>query len=233
MFDHVTIRVSDLAASRRFYVTALGEPDYKGNYDDWGEFSLAADGPATRRLHIGFGVEDAEAVDAWWNRMTAAGYASDGEPGPRAEYGADYYGAFVLDPDGNSIEAVHHDTSRVDIDHLWLRTADVAAARAFYEAIGPTVGLRLKHQEDDLVRFTDGDGTFTFVRGEKPTERVHLAFGVSDEATVDRFHRAAIEAGYRDNGAPGERPHYHPGYYGAFVLDPDGHNVEAVCHGRR
>ena len=88
MFDHVTIRVSDLAASRPFYLTALGQPVHKGAYEDWGEFSLAADGPATRRLHIGFGVEDRGAVDAWWNRMTAAGYASDGEPGPRPQYGA-------------------------------------------------------------------------------------------------------------------------------------------------
>ena len=164
--------------------------------------------------------------------MTEAGYTSDGEPGPRPEYSGDYYGAFVLDPDGNSVEAVHHGTSRVDIDHLWLRTADLAAARAFYETIGPTVGLRLKRDEDALVRFSDGDGTFSFVRGEPPTERVHLAFGVTDPAAVERFHNTAIEAGYRDNGGPGERPRYHPGYYGAFVLDPDGHNVEAVYHGR-
>ena len=64
------------------------------------------------------------------------------------------------------------------------------------------------------------------------TENVHLAFPASDRATVDAFHRAALEAGFRDNGAPGERPHYHSGYYGAFVLDPDGNNIEAVFHDR-
>jgi predicted lactoylglutathione lyase len=61
---------------------------------------------------------------------------------------------------------------------------------------------------------------------------VHLAFKAADRDTVDEFHRVALAAGYRDNGAPGERPQYHPGYYGAFVLDPDGHNVEAVYHER-
>lgn len=59
---------------------------------------------------------------------------------------------------------------------------------------------------------------------------IHIAFSVANRATVDAFYRAALAAGGRDNGAPGLRPHYHPNYYGAFVLDPDGHNIEAVCH---
>jgi catechol 2,3-dioxygenase-like lactoylglutathione lyase family enzyme len=66
-----------------------------------------------------------------------------------------------------------------------------------------------------------------------PTENVHLAFAAPDRETVDGFHRVATAAGYRDNGPPGERAVYHPGYYAAFVLDPDGHNVEAVFHDRR
>jgi catechol 2,3-dioxygenase-like lactoylglutathione lyase family enzyme len=69
------------------------------------------------------------------------------------------------------------------------------------------------------------------VRGT-PAEQVHLAFPVDENAAVEAFHRAATEAGYRDNGAPGERPIYHPGYYGAFVLDPNGNNVELVNHNR-
>jgi catechol 2,3-dioxygenase-like lactoylglutathione lyase family enzyme len=140
----------------------------------------------------------------------------------------------VLDPDGNSVEAVHHDTSRArEVDHLWLRTRDVAAAKRFYETIAPNVGIRLTQDERDFlhIRFGDGAGSFSFAAGE-PTEHVHLAFGVPDFDTVARFHAAALAAGYRDNGAPGERPRYHPGYYGAFVLDSDGHNVEAVFHDR-
>ena len=69
------------------------------------------------------------------------------------------------------------------------------------------------------------------MRGE-PSENVHLAFPAPDAATAGEFHRRALAAGYRDNGPPGERPRYHPGYYGAYVLDPDGNNVEAVHHNR-
>ena len=72
----------------------------------------------------------------------------------------------------------------------------------------------------------------SYVAGEPPTEHVHIAFGADTNEAVDAFHRAAIDAGYTDNGAPGERAAYHPGYYGAFVLDPDGHNIEAVNHNR-
>jgi catechol 2,3-dioxygenase-like lactoylglutathione lyase family enzyme len=231
VFDHVTIRVSDRDASRRFYVLALGEPTHDGDYVEWGAFCLV-EGEPTRRLHAGFGVPDRAAVDAWWLRMTSAGYKSDGEPGPRPEYSESYYGAFVLDPDGNSIEAVDRDGVNAGLDHLWLRTRDVAAARRFYETVAPVVGVRLVHDTLEKVRFTDGRGSFTFVDGAEPTERVHLAFGAPDRATVDAFHGAALSAGYTDSGAPGERPEYHPGYYGAYVLDPDGHNVEAVHHER-
>jgi catechol 2,3-dioxygenase-like lactoylglutathione lyase family enzyme len=236
MFDHVEIHVSDLAASRAFYGEALGLPTFDGELVEWGDFGIVAvdaEHPLTRRLHIAFGAESRAEVDAWWNRMTEAGYESDGEPGPRPQYSASYYGAFVVDPDGNSVEAVHHSTSRArEIDHLWLRTRDVAAAKSFYETVAPVVGITLRRDEPEWVLFSDGRGSFSFVEGT-PTEHVHLAFGVPDFNAVVRFHEAALAAGYRDNGAPGERPQYHPGYYGSFVLDADGHNVEAVFHDRR
>jgi catechol 2,3-dioxygenase-like lactoylglutathione lyase family enzyme len=165
--------------------------------------------------------------------MTDAGYRSDGEPGPRPEYSKSYYGAFIIDPDGNSIEAVHHNSSRAgEIDHLWLRTCDVAAAKRFYELVAPVVGITLRHDSPDRVQFSDGQGSFSFVAGDRPTQNVHLAFGVPDHETIVSFHEAAISAGYRDNGAPGERRQYHPGYYGAFVFDADSNNVEAVFHDR-
>ena len=232
MFDHVTIRVSELAASRAFYTLALGDPTHESEYLEWGDFGITAGDDVTRRLHAGFGVPDRAAVDAWWERLTAAGYESDGEPGPRPEYDETYYGAFVLDPDGNSVEAVHHDTCLQGLDHLWLRSADLAAETAFWQAVAPVVGLRVKHALPDRLTLTDGEGSFSFVPGE-PTHNVHLACGVPDTAAVTEFHRVATGAGHRDNGAPGERPWYHPGYHGAFVLDPDGHNVEAVFHDRR
>ncbi|HEY1514290.1 MAG TPA: VOC family protein [Gaiellaceae bacterium] len=235
MFDHVEIHVSDHAASRAFYGEALGLPTVDGELVEWGDFGIVAvddDHPLTRKLHVAFGVEDRDAVEAWWNRMTGAGYDSDGDPGPRPQYSPSYYGAFVLDPDGNSVEAVHHDGSRAgEIDHLWLRTSDVAAAKRFYETVAPLVGITIGHDSPERVRFTDGRGSFSFVEGIA-TEHVHFAFGVADVDAVVRFHEVALAAGYRDNGAPGERPQYHPGYYAAFVFDADGHNVEAVFHDR-
>jgi catechol 2,3-dioxygenase-like lactoylglutathione lyase family enzyme len=82
------------------------------------------------------------------------------------------------------------------------------------------------------VQFTgDGPGSFSVLSGENVTEALHLAFPASDNGAVDDFHQAAVEAGYRDNGQPGERS-YHPGYYSAYALDPDGHNVELVNHNR-
>lgn len=235
MFDHVEIHVSDLAASRAFYHEALGLPTFEGELVEWGDFGIVGvddEHPLTRNLHIAFGVESRDDVDAWWHRMIEAGYDSDGEPGPRPQYSASYYGAFVVDPDGNSVESVHHDTSRPrEVDHLWLRTRDVAAAKRFYEAVAPVVGITLRHDSPDRVTFSDGIGSFSFVEGA-PTEHVHLAFGVADFDAVVRFHEAALAAGYRDNGPPGERPQYHPGYYGAFVFDADGHNLEAVFHDR-
>jgi catechol 2,3-dioxygenase-like lactoylglutathione lyase family enzyme len=128
---------------------------------------------------------------------------------------------------------VHHHRSRAgEIDHVWLRTSDLAATRAFYETIAPAVGIELVHDERERVRFSDGVGSFTFVAGRDPTEPAHFAFGVQGTDPVAAFHTAALDAGYRDNGAPGERPEYHPGYYGAFAFDPNGHNVEAVFHDR-
>ena len=83
----------------------------------------------------------------------------------------------------------------------------------------------------ERARFEGSGSTFSLVAGE-PTENVHMAFSAADNATVDAFHLAGIEAGYRDNGGPGERAVYHPGYYGAYLLDPDGNNVEVVNHNR-
>lgn len=244
MFDHVTIRVSDRAASRKFYELALSvlgrELSNSGeDYDEWNDFSIAQTGgerPLTRWLHVGFVSPSIDAVDEFWQALTNAGYIDDGPPGPRPQYREEYYGAFVLDPDGNSAEAVHHGLLRDDggvIDHLWLRVRDVAASKRFYETIAPVVGIRLVHDDPVRVRFRGEGGSCTFVKDERPpTENVHLAFPADDDATVDEFHRVAVAAGYRDNGPPGERPEYHAGYYGAYVLDPDGNNVEVVHHHR-
>ena len=169
----------------------------------------------------------------FWSAGTAVGYASDGEPGPRPQYAEDYYGAFLLDPDGNSIEAVHRERDRQGpFGHLWIRVADVSAAARFYELIAPWSGHPLDHQRDGFAHFRGTDTSFSLVDDGPPTEHLHLAFGADDNRAVQEFHRAAVEAGYRDNGPAGERAVYHAGYYGAFVLDPDGNNIEVVNHNR-
>jgi len=242
VFDHVTIRVSDRPAAQRFYETVLRTLGIERTFDgedfaEWDDFSLAEaddENPPTRRLHIGFAAPSRGHVDAFWRAGTDVGYESDGEPGLRPQYSDDYYGAFLLDPDGNSVEAVHHGSLRNggNVDHLWIRVSDVDAATRFYETVGPAAGFRVGSESAERTQFACVSGSFSVVAGEQPTKHVHLAFGAGDNETVDRFHREATAAGYRDNGAPGERTVYHEGYYAAFVLDPDGNNVEVVNHNR-
>jgi catechol 2,3-dioxygenase-like lactoylglutathione lyase family enzyme len=240
VFDHITIRVADRAAAERFYNTVLatlgiGEPWTHNQYVGWGrDFSLASDDqPVTAGLHIGFAAPSRAHVDEFWRAGTEAGYDGDGAPGVRPQYSESYYGGFLHDPDGNSVEAVHHDSvsEAGTIDHLWIRVANVSVSQKFYETIAPYAGFRLNKSAPERAQFTGPSGSFSLVAG-KPTKPFHLAFPAGDDATVDEFHRAATAAGYADNGPPGERPIYHAGYYGAFVLDPDGHNVEVANHNR-
>lgn len=113
------------------------------------------------------------------------------------------------------------------IDHVHLVVADLAASKRFYRGVLQSLGRDLSGEGDGYF-FADELFVSEVERG--PVSRVHLAFQAPDRATVQRFHAAALAAGGRNNGAPGER-HYHPGYYAAFVLDPDGNNIEAVDHG--
>jgi catechol 2,3-dioxygenase-like lactoylglutathione lyase family enzyme len=243
VFDHVTIRVTDRHASERFYdtvLTPLGiDRTYRtAEFSEWRDFYVAGADRAqlpTRRLHVAFVAPTREQVDDFWRTGTEAGYRDDGPPGPRPQYRDDYYGAFLLDPDGNSAEAVHHGQLRRGgvIDHLWIRVADVAAARRFYTTIAEPAGLHLRTDTDERVQFASATtaGSFSLVPGE-PTEHLHMAFGTTDDADVDRFHAQAVAAGYASNGPPGERARYHPGYYAAYVIDPDGNNIEVVDHHR-
>jgi catechol 2,3-dioxygenase-like lactoylglutathione lyase family enzyme len=111
-------------------------------------------------------------------------------------------------------------------DHVHLRVSDLEASRRFYKAVLEAVGRELTFDGED--RFA-ADELFVSADGP-PTGNLHIAFQAPDQETVERFHRAALAAGGRDNGAPGERG-YHPGYYGAYAFDPDGNNIEAVYHG--
>ena len=204
MFDHVTIGASDPGASERFYDTVLSAIGIERGND----FSVAAadaDQPVTRGLHIGFGAPSRELVDAFWRVGTESGFRNDGEPGPRPIYSEDYYGAFLLDPDGNSVEAVHFEDSLTGgIDHLWIRVADVGASKRFYEAIAPQAGFRLGTDTPERAMFTASPGSFSVLSGDHVTENLHMAFPAADR------------------GGGGQ----------ALLRDPDGNLVELVIHNR-
>jgi len=124
------------------------------------------------------------------------------------------------------------------IDHLGFAVRDVEKAKAFYlKALAPLgIGMLIEVTPEQSggeahIGFGANQKPFFWIGGGKPVEGpVHIAFDAPNRATVDAFHKAALAAGGRDNGAPGIRAHYHPNYYGAFVFDLDGHNIEAVCH---
>ena len=170
------MRAADLGASERFYDTVLSGLGIERG----GEFSLEPrDGehPVTRGLHIGFRAPSRAEVDEFWRVGTAAGYTDDGPPGPRPQYTPDYYGSFLLDPDGNSAEAVHHSEMRGEgaIDHLWIRVADVDASKRFYEEMAPHAGFRLADEAPARARFEGEGGSFSLIAG-RPTENVHMTF---------------------------------------------------------
>jgi catechol 2,3-dioxygenase-like lactoylglutathione lyase family enzyme len=175
-----------------------------------------------------------EQVHDFWRAGVDAGYSDDGPPRPRPRYGDDYYGAFLRDPDGNSVEAVHHGELRRDggvIDHLWIRVADLAAAASFYRIVAAAADFELRADEPGRTAFAGAasrGGSFSLLPGPA-TENLHMAFPADDDA-VRRFYDAAVAAGHQGNGEPSERPQYHPGYYAAYVLDPDGNNIEVVNH---
>ena len=117
------------------------------------------------------------------------------------------------------------------IDHTGVSVSDVAKSKAFYRAALAPLGYAMLMEWEQFAGFgVAGKPDFWIGQGTPNEPRVHVAFRADTRALVDAFHRAALAAGGRDNGPPGLRPQYHANYYGAFVLDPDGHNIEAVCH---
>jgi catechol 2,3-dioxygenase-like lactoylglutathione lyase family enzyme len=132
------------------------------------------------------------------------------------------------------------------IDHIGLRVTDLARSKAFYDAAFAPLGIDVVMSvgpeitggsevlgygpSADSRDIQAGKPSFWISQEEALTGPMHIAFVAKTRAAVDAFHAAALAAGGKDNGPPGVRPHYHPNYYGAFVFDPDGRNVEAVCH---
>jgi catechol 2,3-dioxygenase-like lactoylglutathione lyase family enzyme len=117
------------------------------------------------------------------------------------------------------------------LDHIALHVSDYPKSKRFYALALKPLGYELAMEFGESGGFgKDGKPDFWIAQGAATKPPLHIAFASADRPTVDAFHRAALAAGGKDNGAPGLRTHYHPNYYGAFVLDPDGNNVEAVCH---
>lgn len=125
------------------------------------------------------------------------------------------------------------------IDHIGFAVSDANRSRIFYDALLAPIGIRMIWEVPPELT-ESGGATFGYGDGDKPyfwigdNERVgqgtHIAFAVESRSLVDAFYRAGLAAGGEDNGAPGLRPHYHADYYAAFIKDPDGMNIEAVCH---
>jgi catechol 2,3-dioxygenase-like lactoylglutathione lyase family enzyme len=243
VFDHVTIRVPDLAVASSAFTAVLDALKIKQtsstpSFSVWGNFALTQtdeEHPIARRLHVAFIAPSTAHVDRFARAGIDAGFADDGAAGPRPNYAEDYYAAFLKERAGNTFEAVHREGKRPrgNIDHVAIRVSDVAASTSFYSTIGPAAGLTIRRQAADRAAFSVGasDGFFSVIAGE-PTQNVHVAFSGNDD-DVRGFHADATAAEYRSNGEPGERPRYHAGYYAAFVLDPDGNNIEVVNHNRR
>jgi catechol 2,3-dioxygenase-like lactoylglutathione lyase family enzyme len=232
VFDHVTLRVPDLAAAERRFQSLLDQLAFDETHSTrsiavWGDFALAqaeAGRPATRRALIGLAARTRDAVDAFWAAGQEAGLVGE-PPGARPAHGRDAYGATVRDEHDNAFEALHRTAGRRDgnVEHVGLRVADVAAAVGFYRVLSEAAGLDLQAEG---ARTSVG-GRLSLAAGAA-TEHLHLAFPGDDEA-VRAFFAQAVAAGHRPNGEPGER-RYHAGYYAAYVLDPDGNNIEVVDH---
>jgi catechol 2,3-dioxygenase-like lactoylglutathione lyase family enzyme len=119
----------------------------------------------------------------------------------------------------------------VTVAHVAVNVRDWEAAKRFYEEVLGPLGYRVVYEEEGvLAYYADKRGLDFGIGRRDPVGGAHVAFDCPDRETVDRFHANGLAAGGRDNGAPGIRAHYHESYYAAYVLDPDGNNIEAVCH---
>ncbi|MDJ0945398.1 MAG: VOC family protein [Kiloniellales bacterium] len=204
--------------------------------------------PATwsNGFHIALLARDAAAVQAFHAAALAAGGHDEGAPGLRPAYAADYYAAYVRDPDGNKLQAVHYRNGRKAgpcgevVSHITLGSNDLERSRGFYQGLLSVLGVqRLSAEEtpgEDLAFGLPGT-RLPIVFIQKPFDGrpatwgngAHVSFDAPSHAAVRAFHEAALALGGSDEGAPGLRPRYHAAYYAAYVRDPDGNKLQAYC----
>lgn len=198
-------------------------------------------------FHVAFLAESRDAVDRFHHQALAAGGADEGAPGLRPHYSADYYAAYVRDPVGNKLQAVCYldgrEASEIGriVSHITLGADDPERAQRFYEPVFSELGyVRLLDEEspgEDIAFGIAGKQVpVTFIQRPFDGQAAsrgngqHAAFVAQTRDAVDRFHAAALRLGGRDDGAPGVRPDYHASYYAAYVFDPAGNKLQAVCH---
>lgn len=203
--------------------------------------------PATwsNGFHIAYRAPDTVSVERFFEAALSRGGYDEGAPGLRPQYENDYYGAYVRDPDGNKLQAVCYTGGRRTgatgdiISHITIGLADLARERAFYTAVFAELGiLELPAEGDDE---SSGYGLAGFqlpVVYVQPTfdgrpatwgNGTHAAFAAASRDAVDQFHAAAVANGGFSDGPPGLRPGYSPNYYAAYVRDPVGNKLQAVC----
>jgi catechol 2,3-dioxygenase-like lactoylglutathione lyase family enzyme len=201
VFDHITLRVADLAAASRAFAAVLDALEIEQTastptFSVWGNFALTQtdeEHPIARSVQVAFIAPTAAHVDRFARAGVEAGFAGNGPAGLRTDYAEDYYAAFLKDDAGNCFGAVHRHGERAEgnIDHVAIRVGDVAAATVFYSTIGPAVGVTLSRQTSDRAEFSVGesDGTFSVIAGE-PTQNTHLAFAGEDDDVTSRARNA-------------------------------------------
>lgn len=261
MFSHLTLGTNDAVRARRFYEAALAPlglapvhrekdavaygvgaeaypwiwvmPPYDGLPATWGN-----------GVHVAFLAPDRAAVEAFHAAGLAAGGRDEGAPGLRPHYAEDYYAAYLRDPDGNKLQAVHYGKGRKVVEgqhalsHVTLGTNDLPRARAFFDEVLGQLGLERLFDEEGGTAYCRPGSQKPSISTRRPYDGrpaswcngFHAAFLAESRGQVDAFHRAALACGGSDEGAPGLRPRYSPNYYGAYVRDPDGNKLQAVCY---
>ena len=260
MLSHLTLGSNALERSRAFYDAALEPLGVSCVFEHDGAlaYSLARksypwvwifapfDGlPATwgNGTHVAFMAPSREAVAAFHAMGLKAGGRDEGAPGPRPDYAPDYFAAYLRDPDGNKLQAVHYGEGRscapgqALISHVTLGSNDLERSRAFYDRALGTLGLARLYDEADGTAYCLPGTQKPSVSTRRPYDGrpatwgngTHVAFLAPSREAVHAFHAAALAAGGLDEGEPGLRPHYAKNYYAAYLRDPDGNKLQAVC----
>ena len=262
MLSHVTFGTQDVRRAKAFYEATLAPLGFSLQTDGRGYFALstAADRypwvyvmkPFDRRpaswgngAHLALLAEDDAAVERFHETALANGGSDEGAPGLREQYSADYYAAYVRDPDGNKLQAVHYRNGRSEaanssgLSHFTVGSNDLVRSRDFYAAVLRPLGLVPTEEDDeDAVAYGVEGAELPVFYAHLPFDGLpatwgngtHAAFLAPNRAAVISFHAAALNAGGSDEGGPGPRPHYSPTYYAAYVRDPDGNKLQAVCY---